>query len=326
MLSTVRRLSAVAVVTFFLSSFVDAGLSGCPKNLAIQLTNIFQIGDIKFQYSNCELDNEGYGYASGIANFCTGTSDTWPVIMAYHYLTGGNDEFSKYDSVLAKRAEDKDGSVVGLEGFCEVWQNASTSKHFITAQDAVYDELYFNPSQIFADELGLKLSVSQAAMYDTAILRGAGDYVGTLGGIIKETNEKVTGNKQGDSKSSLKINGYTVDEIEWLNMFLDVRANYDNIGTTVNIKSYKYIIEQKEYAWKHNISILDNGGQPGNITCDNSYNSQSEQIAQPLVACGNACSEVESSKYKSFSSSASRINSYGPYVLALGGLAALFFY
>ncbi|KAJ1804964.1 hypothetical protein LPJ75_005449, partial [Coemansia sp. RSA 2598] len=124
-------LPAAAIASAFLFSGVaKAGLSGCAKNLAFQLTNVFQVGQIKFQYSNCEKDDEGKGYAAGIANFCTGTGDAWQVVQAYHNITGGNDEFSKLDSVLAERAKTGSGSTAGLTDFCKIWQSLATSQKF----------------------------------------------------------------------------------------------------------------------------------------------------------------------------------------------------
>ncbi|KAJ1807378.1 hypothetical protein LPJ56_006250, partial [Coemansia sp. RSA 2599] len=242
-------------------------------NLAIQLTNVFQIGQISFQYSNCEKDNEGKGYVAGIANFCTGTGDAWDVVQAYHELTGGNDSFTKLDDVLAERAKSGSGSTSGLSEFCDTWQSLALDNKFWSAQGTVFDKLYFSPSQKHADNLGLTLSVSQAALYDTAISLGAGDEKGSLGGIIEETNKSITEDvSDGDSGSTLTINGHKIDEIEWLNKFLEVRAEYEDEGTSnISILSYKYIIEKKEYKWDHEIEVLNNEGDVGSVTCDNSY-------------------------------------------------------
>ncbi|KAJ1643705.1 hypothetical protein LPJ64_004556, partial [Coemansia asiatica] len=262
---------ATIVSAFLFSDVAKAELSGCAQNLAYQLTNVFQVGQIKFQYSNCKKDNEGKGYAAGIANFCTGTGDAQDVIQAYHNITGGNDEFTKLDKVLAERAESGSGST-----------------KFWSAQGTVFDKLYFTPSQNWADSLGLKLSVSQAALYDTAVSCGASNNTGSLGGIIKATNKNVTADITGDSGNMLKINGHSIDEIKWLNKFLDARAKYENEGqSNVHIKSFKYIIKLKEYSWEHEIQVLNDKGKPGNVTCDNTYLPYPDQKTSPLATCGN---------------------------------------
>ncbi|KAJ1945156.1 hypothetical protein GGF37_001838 [Kickxella alabastrina] len=271
MLSNFIRLPVLAIATIFLSNSVKAGLSDCPKNLAFQLTNVFQFGDIKSPYGNCEADSNGSGYSSGIANFNTASGDTWDVIQAYHKLTNDEDAFSKYDKVLAERAESGSGSIVGLENFCDVWTALTLDAKFISAQGTVYDSLYFTPSQNSADKLGLKYSVSQAVFYDTAVSRGAGSGKTSLGGIIKETNKKVTSDKTGDSESNLSINGYSIDEIEWLKLFLGVRAKYDTHGKA-NINSFKYIIKNGQFDWADTLDVLNNKGEVGDITCANSFN------------------------------------------------------
>ncbi|KAJ1721314.1 hypothetical protein LPJ53_004138 [Coemansia erecta] len=316
--------SSVFVASAFLfSNFAQAGLSDCPKNLAFQLTNVFQIGTIKFQYGNCEVDDDGHGYAAGIANFCTGTGDAWEVIQEYHNYTGGNDVFTQYDKVLAQRAEDESGSTSGLSGYCDAWQSAVTSQKFWSAQGAIFDKLYFTPSQTFADNLGLKLSVSQAALYDTAISRGASNSTGSLGGIIKSTNAAFTANTSGDSNSTLKINGYSVDEIKWLSKFLTIRAKYEDDGAkSVNVLSFQYIISKKEYVWTHDIQVLNNEGKPGNLTCDNSYLPYPDQKINSLATCGDGCEGIDG--YSSSHSSASTKSS-GLFALsaaALGVFAA----
>ncbi|KAJ2721278.1 hypothetical protein GGI07_004058 [Coemansia sp. Benny D115] len=297
MVSSVKRVSFLAAAaSLLLSGVANAGLADCPKNLAFQLTNVFQIGNIKFQYGNCEKDNEGKGYAAGIANFCTGTGDAWEVIQAYHKINGGSDEFSKYDKVLAERAKSGSGSIAGLEGFCDVWKGTGVNQKFWSAQGEVYDKLYYTPSQNFADKLGMKLSVSQAAMYDAAISRGTSNSTGSLGGMISETNKGITKDISGDSNSTLKIGKYSVDEVKWLGMFLDVWAKYQDKGAnSVHIKSFKYIIQKKEYTWVHEIEVLNNEGKPGNLTCDNTYLPYPDQKTNPLATCGDMCSEVEAS-------------------------------
>ncbi|KAJ2787305.1 hypothetical protein GGI15_000855 [Coemansia interrupta] len=303
---------------FLFSSLAQAGLSDCSKNLAFQLTNVFQIGTIKFQYGNCEVDDGGHGYVAGIANFCTGTGDAWDVIQEYHNYTGGNDVFTQYDKVLAQRAKDESGSTAGLSGYCDAWQSAVTSQKFWSAQGAIFDKLYFNPSQNFADNLGLKLSVSQAALYDTAISRGSSNSTGSLGGIIKSTNAAFTANTPGDSNSTLKINGYSVDEIKWLSKFLTIRAKYEDKGAkSVNVLSFQYIIDKKEYVWTHDIEVLNNEGKPGNLTCDNSYLPYPDHKINSLAICGDDCEGIDG--YSSTHSSASTKSS------GLFALSAAFF-
>ncbi|KAJ1839645.1 hypothetical protein LPJ73_006685, partial [Coemansia sp. RSA 2703] len=133
-------------------------------------------------------------------------------------------------------------------------------------QGAVFDKLYFTPSQTFADNLGLKLSLTNAA---------------------------ITTDYSGDSNSTLKINGHSVDEIQWLSKFLTIRAKYEDDGTdNVHIRSFQYIIDKKEYVWTHDIQVLNNEGKPGNLTCDNTYLPYPDQKINSLAICGDHCEGI----------------------------------
>ncbi|KAJ1644521.1 hypothetical protein LPJ64_003829 [Coemansia asiatica] len=190
-----------------------------------------------FQYSNCKKDAGGKGYSTGIANFCTGAGDAWDVVQAFHDITGGNDKFTKLD------------------------------------KSTVFDKLYFTPSQKQADDLGLKQSVRQAILYNTAISRGAGDDSDSLGGIIQQVNESITEDVSGGgSGSTLTIKSHSIDEIEWLNKFLKTRAKYEDEGdSNISILAYKNIIEKKEYNWDREFEVLNDEDDVGNATCDKSF-------------------------------------------------------
>ncbi|KAJ1989134.1 hypothetical protein GGI25_004983 [Coemansia spiralis] len=280
---------ATGLATISMLATAHAGLSGCPKNLAFQLTNVFQIGQIHFEYGNCAKDNTGNGYAAGIANFCTRTGDAWQVIQAYHNLTGGNDEFTQFDSILKQYAETNSGSTSGLDGYCNAWQKASASQKFWSAQGAIFDKLYFTPSQGFADSLGLQLSVSQGQMYDAAISHGTSNNSRSLGGMIQTTNSKFANDTLGGSNSTLSIGGYQVDEIEWLKEFINVRKAIGSKNNLASINSYNYIINQTEYVWVHDIKVLNGQGEVGDVTCDHTYLPGEEPLLNtPPVSGGSS--------------------------------------
>ncbi|KAJ2846910.1 hypothetical protein IWW36_004120 [Coemansia brasiliensis] len=246
----------------------NAWLSGCPKNLAFQLTNVLQAGQIQFPYAKCE-ENSGE-YVAGIARFSTKDGSLWKVINAYHKITGGDDVFSKYDNALKKRTSSSSNS---LDGFCDAWESVGTDQKFWSAQGSVFESDYFDPSQEMADDLGLKLSITKAQLYDTAIAHGAGSGSSELGGMVEKTNSQITKDISGNSASTLKINNYKVDEVEWLKLFLTTRAKYKDVhGAKASIDSYTYMINRKETKWGDTIYVLNDKGDEGDVTCDNSYN------------------------------------------------------
>ncbi|KAJ2103959.1 hypothetical protein GGI09_000375 [Coemansia sp. S100] len=280
---TTFKLSAVAV----LFASCGAMLQGCNKTMALEITNIYENGDTAFHYDYCEDINDGRGFTSGIAGFCTGTGDAWVVVQEYHKLTGGKDKMSQFDSVLAEYALTGNNSTVSLTGYCSVWKKLGTSdKKFKQAQDNVRDDMYMAPAMVYAQQLGLKTSIAQGQLYDAGIQHGASDGPDGLGGMIKTTNALVTKDEPGDSGSTLTINGYKIDEIVWLNKFLSVRASVlsnpqepTNMSgawakTLYRIKSYQFAVDTKEYNWTDSVSVLDNDGKPTTVTCSMAMSSR----------------------------------------------------
>ncbi|KAJ2440577.1 hypothetical protein GGF42_007577 [Coemansia sp. RSA 2424] len=262
----------------------SAMLCNCAKTLALEITNVYENGDTKFHYEYCEDLKDGRGFTAGIAGFCSGTGDAWEVVQVYHKLTGGKDDMSQFDEIMEKYAESGDDSTSGLSNYCSVWNKLGTSDaKFRKAQETIRDQLYFRPAMAQAKILGLKTSIAQAQLYDTAIEHGAGDDQDGLAALIKRTNEKVTADVKGTSGNTLTVNGRKIDEIAWLNLFFDVRIDdlenpreKDNQGgnywaqTTYRVKSFKYAVEQSQIKWTKSVKILDNDGKPMTVTCSTS--------------------------------------------------------
>ncbi|KAJ2746132.1 hypothetical protein GGI20_001617 [Coemansia sp. BCRC 34301] len=260
----------------------NTALEGCARTLALKVTNIYENGDPNFHYDYCENLHDGRGFTAGIAGFCSGTGDAWEVVQAYHKLTGGSDEFSRYDSVLRKYSESGSDSTSGLDGYCALWETLGKGDtRFKSAQDSVRDALYVAPAQQYSSKLGLRLTISQAQLYDAGIQHGTGNDADGLGSLIKRTNAKFTSDKPGSSGSTLTINKHKVDEIVWLNAFLKVRTDdllhpkeRENQGgnywaqTVYRVKSYQWAVKQKEYNWGNSVQVLDNDGKPTIVFCD----------------------------------------------------------
>ncbi|KAJ1645741.1 hypothetical protein J3B02_001813 [Coemansia erecta] len=271
----------LSIIALSLTAKVHAGLSGCAKSIALQITNIYENGDTNFHYDYCENLHDGRGYTAGIVGFCTGMEDAWQVIQEYHRSTGGNDAFSPFDSQLKKLADTGSDSTNKIKGYCKVWKTlGKTDTRFRQAQELIRDRKHVDPSQKYADQLGLKFSISQAQLYDTAVEHGDGSGPDDLRGLIKRTNQEFKANVPGDSGSILDINGHRVDEIVWLKRFLDVRTDdlehprqEENQGgnywasTVYRVKSYRYAVDRKEYEWSGSVTILDNDGKPTTVSC-----------------------------------------------------------
>ncbi|KAJ2713095.1 hypothetical protein H4R19_002422 [Coemansia spiralis] len=270
-------LAAAAV----LAASAGAVLCGCTKDIALRITNIYENGNTEFHYDYCEDLKDGRGFTAGIAGFCTGTADAWKVIQEYHKLTGGKDDFGAMDTTLAKLAESGSESVAELTNYCQVWEKLGKSdRKFQQAQDTIRDQLYFYPSQKAADSVGLKLDISRAQLYDTGIEHGTGTDQDGLPALVAETSRSFTADTPGKSPSTLNINGKKVDEIVWLEKFIQIREadlknpkEKDNQGgnywaqTTYRTKSYSYMIGAGEFKWGKTVKLLDNDGNPTTATC-----------------------------------------------------------
>jgi hypothetical protein len=86
------------------------------------------------------------------------------VIRLYSEKVSPN-EFTSFNQTLEElmgRVEGQSGGtigdVTGLDGFCDAWTRASTSKDFQTAQVDVLVSDYFSPAYVLAKSVGLELS------------------------------------------------------------------------------------------------------------------------------------------------------------------------
>ncbi|KAJ2769405.1 hypothetical protein IWQ57_003119 [Coemansia nantahalensis] len=293
------RVSPAAALAMSLLGTASAGLSGCPQNLAFQITNVAQFGKITFAFDACTVDKVRGGYRAGVANFNTADGSAWKVIQEYRRTTKGDDEFTPFDSVLQKSdtrrtssgrgdgsgSSNNDDEANSLDGFCDAWEAAAISRTFRSAQGSVFTDNYFDRSQSLADNLGLTLSISQAQLYDAAISHGTGTQKGGLLGMIQTTNKNVTANVPGVTGSLLTINGFKVDEIKWLQMFLNVRSAYTKApGAKSSIDTYNSMIhnmmaaytnsdnkDRTVFQWAGKINVLSNVAGMGNVSCENSY-------------------------------------------------------
>ncbi|ORX67225.1 hypothetical protein DL89DRAFT_269644, partial [Linderina pennispora] len=229
----------------------NAAMSACSKKIALGLTNIYENGDTclplrllrehpRWPWLHCRYRRLLHWHFGSPGSF----------LQEYHKMTGGKDEFSKYDASGS-------GSTSGLDGYCS---------------DKVRDEMYFDPSQKLADTLGAQLDVTRAPAH------GDGSDPDSVGALIKKTSASFKADAKGSSGSTLKINGHNVDEIVWLTKFLQVRAddlkNPHNKGTqkewaksVTRVKSYQYVVAQKQYKWSNSIKALDNDGKATTVKC-----------------------------------------------------------
>jgi chitosanase len=198
-------------------------LSNSQKIRAEQLTNLFENGSFDFAYDYLENLGDGRGITAGRAGFTTATGDLLKVVKDYT-AQKPNNELAKFIPRLWEIFQEKSDTQEGLEGFSQAWKNASNDPDFRRVQDEVVDELYYQPSVKYSNQLGLRTALARAAIYDTIIQHGEGKDLDGLPAILERTR-KATGGTPAAG----------VDEKVWLDSFLSQRrktlANANNKNT-----------------------------------------------------------------------------------------------
>ncbi|MEZ5669939.1 MAG: chitosanase [Alphaproteobacteria bacterium] len=187
------------------------GLDGVRLHRAEQLISIFENATPVIQYGYAEDIGDGRGITAGRAGFTTATGDAVLVVRRYATLRPDAPILAWLPELerLAAAADDDTG---GLQGFAAAWAAAAEDPGFRQAQDEINAELYFDPVNGYADELGLQTALARAALYDAIIQHGDGDDPDSLWSMIDATEAAVGG---------WPSNG--VDEVAWLRAFLAVR-------------------------------------------------------------------------------------------------------
>ncbi len=184
------------------------------KRIAEQLTSVFENGTTEIQYSYTEDLNDGRGITCGRAGFCTGTGDAYEVVRRFGELVPDDPLASFLPELKRLNSARENDDTTGLTGFVEAWKHASTTILFQEIQDAVTDDLYWYPSQGYADELGLESPLARAFIFDTIIQHGADDDPDGLGALLDRTIAKAGGTPASG-----------VNEKEWLAEFIRVRRS-----------------------------------------------------------------------------------------------------
>ena len=202
------------------------------KKVAEAMTSVWENDTPKIDYAYAENINDGRGYTSGRAGFCTGTGDAILVIDCYGKLrTAANGNvMAKYMPALVtinnnyQSTGNDQGSTTLLDAkgsWTSDWalsfNNATTRADFKQCQDQVSDKLYYTPTMSAAVKWGLTTALARAALYDIFINHGES---GALG-LIKATNTAL-----GNSAQTAPVIGLSgITEDAWLKKLLEKRRD-----------------------------------------------------------------------------------------------------
>lgn len=174
------------------------------KGLALAMISSFEHGSVEPHYASVEIVDDR-GFTAGIAGFTTGTGDALLVIRHYCNLCHQSDHHGfnvlqrstrTFHQILHRKSVDicsflprlqelQDmykntgytepiSNVSGLENYPDAWKSACTDKRFLQAQEAIFNELYFQPSESLSLQLGLMFPISWVVMFDSFVQHGQG--------------------------------------------------------------------------------------------------------------------------------------------------------
>ena len=196
------------------------------KAVAEALTSIWENDTPKLDYAYSENINDGRGYTSGRAGFCTGTGDAIQVIDCYDKLrTAANGNvMAKYMPALTtinnqynSTGQDQgDTSLLDAVGnwvtdWGASYNTTATQADFKSCQDQISDLLYYTPAMQAATKYGLTTALTRAALYDLWINQGDDT-------LVKQTNSAL-------GVSGMIGVGNSVTEDQWLQKLIELRRD-----------------------------------------------------------------------------------------------------
>ncbi|KAJ1938768.1 hypothetical protein FBU59_004340 [Linderina macrospora] len=131
---------------------------------------------------------------------------------------------------------------------------SSFAAKFNAAPESVRDSQFFTPSQELAANIGANFDITRAQIYDAAIQFGASE----ASDLVRTTSNAFTSDVAGTSGSTVNVNGHKVDEIAWLNRFLQERlhSTKHSDSNDASVKLYQSLIDEKQYNWDKSVSGL----------------------------------------------------------------------
>jgi chitosanase len=200
------------------ASDLAQGSGGNWKAVAEALTSIWENDTPVLDYAYAQNINDGRGYTSGRAGFCTGTGDAIQVVACYDMLrTAANGNLmakympalmaidAKFQSTGQPQGDTSTLDAVGnwIADWGASYNTAATQSDFKHCQDQIVDLLYYTPAMQAAAARNLTRALTKAALYDTWINQGDDT-------LAKQTDAAV---------------GAGASEDVWLTKFIELRRD-----------------------------------------------------------------------------------------------------
>jgi chitosanase len=169
---------------------VDADTYGCPwtpaqQALAWATTSVYENNTSVVQYQYCENIDDGRGYTSGRAGFCTGTGDAADVLecfdkeVAQQPSLAPRNRMAKYAPALKGLTGANTAPLDKIGPYCKDWEQSAsdpaTGPIFKRCQDRVTMALYQTPACKAAHSWGIHSPLFVAELYDAWVNHGSAD-------------------------------------------------------------------------------------------------------------------------------------------------------
>ena len=246
-----------------------ASVTDTQRDTIYRLTSIFENSTTELQYTYIENIGDGRGYTFGFPGFCSGTYDGTMFLKKYKALNPNNTlvkyipTFEYIDSL--PHPGGLCSVTTGLEKFPADFRACGSDPAFKQAQRDLVDELYWNPSQVAANEVGAKYPITCGELYDSFINHGEDG----ARDIINQTNRAVG-----------KISNGT-DEKTWLNKFLSIRLGILQADSTWSDAVDRVKVYQKLLNTDNNVNLT----RPITVTCyGDTFTISGDTVTPPPIS------------------------------------------
>ncbi|KAJ2448896.1 hypothetical protein EV183_005185 [Coemansia sp. RSA 2336] len=248
-------------------AIIDEIKIDCDANIMYKLISFFETNNPNYDARQCSTSSST-GFAAGIVNFSTRYGDALAVIEHVEGDSNYKGQFDEMKPTLQKYAESSSSSTSGISDFCEKWEAVADSEvRFLDHQITVLNKKYYEPAYEYINDMSLEYALTKTVFFDTAIAHGSGSGSSSLGGLIEKTNSRFATNTDGPSGSKIKVGDYEVDEITWLEKYLDVREELGSSYDKIRIKSYRNLIRDKNYDFDWPARVYDWNDERKDLPC-----------------------------------------------------------
>ncbi|MDF2801684.1 MAG: glycoside hydrolase family 18 [Anaerocolumna sp.] len=247
----VLLLSLSLFISFMTLANVSAAVTDTQRDTIYKLTSIFENSTTTLKYTYAENIGDGRGLTFGFAGFCSGTYDGTMFLKKYQSLNPNNilvkyiPAFERIDNL--PHPDGLCSDTTGLANFPADFSSCGNDPYFIQAQHNLVDELYWNPSQVAASQIGAQYAITAGELYDSFINHGESG----AWDIINQTNNAVG-----------KISAGT-NEKTWLNKFLSIRYAILAADPTWSEAVDRVKVYQKLLNTDNNVNLT----RPLTVTC-----------------------------------------------------------